>query len=189
MNDLYAFVYRGVLADAALDKVGRSRHRHVTEEEMEAVRQSLCIDLLDEDLLDISRPMAAVYAALHAFENMIRAFVMKAMAEAHKERWWEEVPEKVRKRVQTRMDAEAKFKWHGSRGASQMNYCDFGDLSSIIVTNWSAFEDVVGGLEWAKQILGTLEKSRNVVMHGGALDQEDIERIGINIRDWIRQVG
>jgi hypothetical protein len=26
-------------------------------------------------------------------------------------------------------------------------------------------------------------------MHGGVLAKEDIERIGINIRDWIRQTG
>ena len=70
-----------------------------------------------------------------------------------------------------------------------MNYCDFGDLSSIIVTSWPAFEDVLGNLEWAKGILGTLEKSRNIIMHGGSLAKEDISRIGMNIRDWIRQTG
>jgi len=40
-----------------------------------------------------------------------------------------------------------------------------------------------------KAILSTLEKSRNGVMHGGGLAKEDIERIGMNIRDWIRQAG
>lgn len=44
-------------------------------------------------------------------------------------------------------------------------------------------------LEWAKQIFTTLEKSRNVIMHSGELGERDIERIGINIRDWISQVG
>jgi len=70
-----------------------------------------------------------------------------------------------------------------------MNYCDFGDLASIIVTNWAVFEDVLGNMEWAKAVFGTLEKSRNIVMHGGILAKEDIERIGMNIRDWIRQTG
>lgn len=30
---------------------------------------------------------------------------------------------------------------------------------------------------------------RNIVMHGGVLAKEDIERVGMNIRDWIRQTG
>jgi len=87
------------------------------------------------------------------------------------------------------MDEDAKFRWHGTRGGSEITYCDFGDLSSMIVTNWGVFEDVVGNMEWAKQLLSTLEKSRNIVMHGGVLAAEDVERIGMNIRDWVRQVG
>lgn len=40
-----------------------------------------------------------------------------------------------------------------------------------------------------ERIFTTLEKSRNVIMHSGELGERDIERIGINIRDWISQVG
>jgi hypothetical protein len=87
------------------------------------------------------------------------------------------------------MDEEAKYKWHGARGGSEIEYCDFGDLSSIIVTNWAVFEDVLVDMEWAKSVLGVLERSRNIVMHGGVLARQDIERIGNNIRDWVRQAG
>jgi len=133
--------------------------------------------------------MSISYAAIHAFENMVRNFVKKAMAEHHGEDWWQKVPERIRNSVNTRMEEDAKFRWHGARGTSEMNYCDFGDLSSIIVTNWTAFQDVLGTLEWSKAVLGALEKSRNIVMHGGLLAKEDVERIGMNIRDWIRQTG
>jgi hypothetical protein len=54
------------------------------------------------------------------------------------------------------------------------------------VTNWPAFEDILPNVEWSKAVLNTLEKSRNIVMHSGVIAKEDIERIGINIRDWIR---
>jgi hypothetical protein len=68
-------------------------------------------------------------------------------------------------------------------------YCDFGDLSSIIVVNWELFEIVLTNMEWSKAVLSTLERSRNIIMHGGIVSREDIERIGMNIRDWIRQTG
>ena len=42
------------------------------------------------------------------------------------------------------------------------------------------FEDLLGNMEWAKAVLNTLEKSRNIVMHGGIVAKEDIERIGMN---------
>jgi hypothetical protein len=133
--------------------------------------------------------MSVVYAAIHAFENTVRLMVVKAMAENHGAAWWDRVPERIRKTSKTRMEEDAKFRWHGARGTSEINYCDFGDLSSIIVTNWTVFQDLLGNMEWAKAILTSLEKSRNIVMHGGSVAKEDVERIGMNIRDWIRQAG
>lgn len=188
-RDLYSFVYRGVLTDEALDGVGRRRRSHFGAEEAKLIQKSLSFDFLDPDLLAEAQRMAFVYTAIHAFENGVRALVTKAMAEEHGESWWERVPDKVQKRSKSRMEEDAKNRWHGARGAQDINYCDFGDLVSIIDTNWSIFDDLLGSLEWTKAILNSLERSRNTVMHGGALAKEDIERIGMNIRDWIRQVG
>ncbi len=189
MDDIYTFVYRGVLADTNLDRVGRQRRRNLTTAEALMLRESLAFEMLDRDRLAIAQQMAIVYTAVHAFENTVREFVMGAMAEEFGESWWSEVSEKIRKRVKTRMEEDAKFRYHGSRGATEIMYCDFGDLSSIIVTNWTVFEDVLANLEWAKAVLATLERARNIVMHGGVLAREDIERVGMNIRDWIRQAG
>jgi len=189
MDEIYSFVYKGQLTEASLDKIGRLKNRHLLQEESRTISRSLCIDLLDQDLLADSQRMAIVYSAIHTFENMVRQLVMKAMAEEFDVSWWEKVPERIKKKVKTRAEEDAKFKWHGSRGSTEINYCDFGDLSSIIVTNWSVFEDILSNMEWMKQLLGTLERSRNIIMHGGLLDKEDIERIGMNIRDWVRQAG
>lgn len=189
MDNLYSFVYRGVLVGAALDKVGRYRHKHFGTAESLEMQKSLCYDILDIDELADAQRMSMVYAAIHAFENMVRNLVAKAMAECHGEEWWQKVPERIQKTVKSRMEEDARFRWHGARGASEMNYCDFSDLSSIIVTSWDAFEPILMNLEWAKGILNTLERSRNITMHGGVLAKEDIERIGMNIRDWTRQTG
>ena len=187
--DLYSFVYRGVLTEEALDRSGRRRKNHFGSEEARTAQKTLSYDFLDPDLLAVAQRMAVVYAAIHAFENAVRTTVTKAMAETHGENWWEKVPERIRKSSKTRLEEDAKFRWHGARGATEINYCDFGDLSSMIVTNWPVFDDLLGNLEWAKAILNTLEKSRNIVMHGGSLAKEDVERIGMNIRDWIGQAG
>lgn len=189
MDDLYTFVYRGLLTEESLDKAGRKLRHHFGTEDAARIRQALSFDMLDPDSLINAQRMSIVYTAVHAFENMIRQLVVATMAEGYQEEWWTKAPERIQKRVQTRMEADAKFRWHGKRGGSEITYCDFGDLSSIIVTNWSHFEDVLVNLEWVKALLNSLEISRNIIMHGGVLAQEDIERIGMNIRDWIRQAG
>lgn len=189
MDKLYSFVYRGQLTEASLDKNGRMRKKHFGEIDAEALRKTLSYDFLDSDRLSEAQYMSVVYCAIHAFENMVRNLVQKALAERYKEEWWSKVPDKIQKRVAIRMEEDQKFRWHGTRGRTEVNYCDFGDLSSIIVTNWEIFEDVLVNIEWVKSTLGALEKSRNIVMHGGMLAGEDVERIGVNIRDWIRQSG
>lgn len=189
MDNLYSFVYRGILTEESLDKVGRQRRKHFGAADAAQLQKALSFDLLDQDCLADAQFMSSVYCVIHAFENMVRTLVTKAMAEHHGEAWWSKVPDRIQKTVKSRMDEDAKFRWHGARGTSEMNYCDFGDLSSIIVTNWGVFESLLVNLEWTKAVLNTLEKSRNIVMHGGRLSKEDIERVGMNIRDWIRQAG
>ena len=188
-KDLYSFVYRGVLTEEALDRTGRRRRSHFGAEDAREIQESLSFDFLDPDLLAEGQRMSVVYAAVHAFENAVRAMVTKAMAEKYGATWWDKVPERIRKTSRSRMEEDTKFRWHGARGSKEINYCDFGDLSSIIVTHWDVFEDLLGNLEWAKATLNSLEKSRNIVMHGGSVAKEDVERIGMNIRDWIRQAG
>lgn len=189
LDPLYPFVYKGILTEESLDKAGRLTKQTLSSEETSTIIGKLSYELLDDLALEESKRMSLVYTAIHAFENMVREYVKSTLIEAHKEDWWDKVPSKIQKKVSTRMDEDAKFRWHGTRGGSEMEYCDFGDLSSIIVVNRGDFEITLSDIEWAKSVLSVLERSRNIVMHGGVLAIQDIERIGGNIRDWIRQVG
>ena len=64
-----------------------------------------------------------------------------------------------------------------------------GDLVSIMQSNEASFADYIPSVEWSRQLFKSLERSRNVIMHSGELSMNDIERVAMNIRDWIRQVG
>lgn len=96
---------------------------------------------------------------------------------------------KIKKFAESRKKEEEKIKWHTQRGDSMINYIEFGDLVSIMQQNFELFEVYIVSIDWARQIIQTLERSRNVIMHSGELGRKDIERIGTNIRDWVSQVG
>ncbi len=189
MDDLYTFVYKGILTDESLDKSGRKKRKNFGTEEAANIRTALSFEMLDNELMADAQKMAIIYTAIHAFENMVRELVKKGMVEKHKEEWWGKISERIKKKATKRMEDEAKFRWHGARGGTEIEYCDFGDLSSVIVANWPVFEEILVDMEWAKSLLSVLERSRNIVMHGGVLARQDIERIGMNIRDWVRQTG
>lgn len=186
---LYEFVFRGLLADEALDRQGRQNKRllDVADEE---IAQTLSLDTLDDVNVENAKAMAVVYTAIAAFENSVRTMVVKTLIEKYKEEWWEKgVSNGIRERAQKRAEDEQNAKWHAQRGQDPVNYTTFGDLKNIMQNNWDAFEDLIGNLAWASGIFDVIERSRNVIMHSGMLEKEDIERLGVNIRDWIKQVG
>jgi len=155
-----------------------------------AIEQKLSTDSLDENFVSQARRMAAVYVAIAAFENGARTLVEKVLVDAHGIDWWhQKISDKIRKKAESRKQGEEKFKWHTPRGEDPIQYTDFGDLASIMRQNWSDFEPHVPTLEWVDNIFDVVERSRNVIMHSGKLAERDIERVGINIRDWIAQVG
>lgn len=189
LSALYDFVYRGQLADAALDAAGR-RNGFKPLIELGDISQALSMELYDEDYIGPARSMSLVYTAISAFENSVRRFVYKVLIDKYQENWWEQgVSSKIRTFAEGRRDEEEKTKWHGVRGDDLLSYTELGHLPNIMQQNWEEFEPSVRRIDWATSIFSTLERSRNVIMHSGVLAMPDIERLGILMRDWNAQVG
>jgi hypothetical protein len=184
---LYDFVYRAMLTEEALDAAGRLRRENGPE--ASEVADALSFDLFDEDLLEQARLMSTVYTAVAAFEMSVRKFVKKVLMDAYGEEWWDKgVSDNIRKFVRTRRTDEEKVKWHGARGDDLLSYTELGHLPQIMQQNWQFFDAYVPRVDWATALFSTLERSRNVIMHSGSLSLPDVERIGMNIRDWNKQV-
>jgi hypothetical protein len=186
---LYEFAFRGILTDVALDSAGRKNLGNSDSLDSQLAAR-LSIEILDETFVGAAKRMATVYVAVAAFENSARKLIETVLLEKKGSNWWQTtVSENIRKRAETRRDDEIKNKWHGQRGDTFINYTDLAQLGNIIGQNWALFEPFFVSLEWVKNIFDVIERSRNVIMHSGTLDVIDIERIGIHIRDWVKQVG
>ena len=189
-DPLYSFAFRGILTKQALESTQAGNGEKISLEE-DKLNKLLCIDELGDDFVIRAKRMSFVYVAICAFENMVRDFVTKVLLEEKGVNWWNDcVSSKIRDKTTKRKDEEDKIRWHTQRGDDFINYTEFGDLISIMMSkNWEYFEPHIISLEWAQQIIKTLERSRNVIMHSGELSEQDLARIGTYIRDWIRQVG
>jgi hypothetical protein len=188
-GSLYEFAFRGFLAEEALDKAGRV-HPNLAGALAEGFSERLGIELLDEQFVANARPMAMVYMAITAFENSVRKFIANLLLEKLGEAWWDTAASaQMKKKVEGRQREEERTRWHTPRGAAPLTYTDMGDLSNLMRNNFVHFEAHIPSIEWASAVLDVIERSRNVIMHSGCLGREDVERIGINIRDWVKQVG
>src|SRR5665647_3802681 len=145
------------------------------------IAEQLSLDVLDEGHVQAAKLMAAVYVAVAAFENSVRGLVTTVLREAIGDDWWEKaVSASIQRSCRSRQDDEEKHRFHSQRGEAPLNYADFKNLSNIIRANWEHFEDFLHSAEWATAIFDAIERSRNVIMHSGMLDAEDIARIGMN---------
>ena len=189
-DEVYAFVFKGLLTEDALDKAGRITRAKGTELLTSEVVDRISLSLLDEKHIVPASKMAVVYTAIAAFENSVRDLISEQLLEVVGANWWDSnVTEGIRKKAESRRAEEDKIRWHSTRGDHLINYTDFGQLMSIITTNWNHFEDLLQQQQWVQHIFETMERSRNVIMHSGTLPNEDIERVGICIRDWVKQTG
>jgi hypothetical protein len=185
-SDLYAFVYRGILARQAADDCRRDDS---SQGKIERLISRLPFRLMDEAVVSRAREMAVIYTAIAAFENVAREFIEKRLLEEVGDSWWQCMPEKRRVKAESRRDEENRVRWHAKRGDSPLHYAELEDLASIIVTNHAHFEAIIEDVEWVKNIFKTVERSRNIIMHSGYLEAEDVERLGMVLRDWLAQVG
>lgn len=188
-SDIYDFVFKGLLTEDALDKAGR-RNRPSQLMEDEEITSILSIDSLPQDMVDEARKMSIVYTAIASFENTVRDLIKGVLQESHGEKWWiEGVSGNIRNRAEKRRKEEEKIRWHSQRGSDPITYTMMPDLINIIRNNWLQFEPHIQSIDWAASIINAIDRSRNVIMHSGTLEKGDIERLGIFIRDWIKQVG
>lgn len=187
--DLYSFVYRGVLVDEAVSHALPLQTGVSKQPEMD-IQRRLPLEILDDTLVVAARKMAWVYTAIAAFENSVRAFIEERLLEKVGATWWDSaVSAQIKTDAEKRKKDEEQIRWHGSRGSSPLAYVQLDDLALIVQNNHAHFKDLIPTVEWAREIFRTLTRSRNVIMHSGQLTLADIERVAMNIRDWIRQVG
>lgn len=187
-DKLYAFAYRGQLARQAVVEHDAASRKGTDKAAKIAARLPLA--LMDDELISRAREMAVVYTAIAAFENSAREFVEKRLLEEVGDEWWSKcVPQGRRTKAESRRDEENRVRWHAKRGESLMQYTEIEDLSAILVTQQQVFTPIIPDPEWAKQIFKTVERSRNIIMHSGYLEAEDVERLGMALRDWLTQVG
>jgi len=190
-KQMHDFVFCGLLTEEALDRAGRRKARDTfngpEEKEVEGI---LSIGALPEDLVSQAKSMSAVYTAVAAFENSVRELISGVLIEAIGSAWWDSaVSQKVRDRAAKRKEGEDKIRWHTNRGSHPLYYTTMADLVNIMRNNPTYFEPYIQSTDWAASVLLAVERSRNVIMHSGTLDRGDLERLGIFIRDWIKQVG
>lgn len=144
------------------------------------------VDLFESDILQEALKMADFYAIYYSLENSIRRLISGRLFEKHGPNWWEEkVPEGVRAEVQRKKQDERDTTM-SIRSEDPLSYTNFGELISIFEANWDDFDDTLRSPKAMRGILSQFNKIRNVVAHSSALNEDEITRFKLLVKDWFR---
>ena len=128
-----------------------------------------------------------VYPTLYVFENSAREVIAKILGAEFGPQWWEKsVPKKVREAAQARKEGESADPWHGSRGASMIDYTLLSELPKIVASQraWSHFEPIFGRRSWFEELVNDLNVSRRVAAHMNPVSADDVKNIEAAFRKW-----
>ena len=141
-------------------------------------------------ILEAAARMSSVFVVFFSMENSVRELITQRLSEKYGLNWWEEkIPQKIREKVNSLKDSEELHRYHTPRSSELIGYTTFGHLAQIIIARWEDFEDLFPDQAWINSRFSDMERSRNIIMHTGILEEVEIERAEVIARDWIRQVG
>lgn len=184
------WLFSGLVVDDVLQRLEHEGVAVRPESDPGALQRVLSLENFSRDVRRDAMAALPAYLALFCLENAVRELVAERLAENHGSDWWDTcAPSKVAQKATDRQEKEGKARWHAQRGAHAINYTDFGDLKSIIVNNWSEFDDLLPDRNWVTSRLDEFEASRNVIAHSNVLEVREIDRMRLYLEDWARQVG
>lgn len=146
-------------------------------------------DLFETDILQSARRMADFYVLYYSLENSIRRLISGRLQEKHGIDWWEQrTPSGVKASVADKQKKE-KDTPMSIRSDDPLTYTNFGELIDILNSNWSDFTDTLRSQKATQQILTQFNLVRNVIAHSVELNEDEILRFQLLIKDWFRISG
>lgn len=133
--------------------------------------------------------MARNYEIFYCLEKSIRELISDTMEEADGDSWWSEkrVPQVIYQEVSKRIKKD-RDTGMTMRSSDPLDFTTFGELSSIIASNWDLFGGILKNQRAVERIMGQLNSLRGPIAHCSPLAEDEVLRLQITLRDWFRQM-
>lgn len=144
------------------------------------------VELFENDILQEARKMGNFYEIYYAVENSIRRLISERLEDKHGPTWWKtKVPAGVQAEVEKKQKDERETAM-SIRSDDPLTYTNFGELIAVFDANWVDFSDTLRSQKAMRDVLSQFNKIRNVVAHSCALNEDEITRFKLLVKDWFR---
>lgn len=189
MNDLSkkleVFAFRNLMLETELIKLEESG---IDLQHIDSIskKEIVDLDLFEFDIVVSARKMARFYVYYYAFENSLRRLISGRLKEKYGINWWDlKAPNGVKQNVEKNQEKEKETAM-AIRSDEPIYYANFGELIDLINANWEDFSDTIRSKKAMESVVSQFGKIRNVIAHSCELEEDDIFRLKLLIKDWFR---
>ena len=184
-DKLKLFGMRNLLLEADLANLEKSG-MEIGHSQTVGNKEVIDTEIFEMDIRKQAKQMVDLYYLLFCLENSIRKLIINRLKEKYASVWWDtKVPETVRKNVLRKQNDEKDTPF-SERSEEPIYYTDFKDLIEIIEANCGDFSDTFRSIESIKSTLKTLNVLRRPIAHNSILEEDEILRFKLHIKDWVR---
>ena len=150
------------------------------------------IDKIDSEHLRQAKRLSQYYTVIYVIENFLRSMISSLLDEESQEdgsddpSWWKEkAPEHVKKYARETIKKETDVAV-SQRATESIQYVTFGHLSDIIISNWDVFQLTFTSQKAVQRVLGLLNTIRGPIAHCNELQDDEVARLFLAVRDFFR---
>jgi hypothetical protein len=143
-------------------------------------------DLFEHEILQKARKMADFYVLYFSLENSVRKLITDVLREKHGTDWWDKkVPSGIKDNV-NRLQEKERDTPVSIRSDENLAYTNFGELIDIFCHNWADFAEILRSQKAVRDTLSQFNNIRNVIAHSCELNDDEIIRFKLLVKDWLR---
>lgn len=196
INSIKLFVYNALAIETELINLQKKLDTKLGHKEVKARETSNRLSSnFPAHLISEAEAMSDYYVSFYCLENYIRKLVEETLGESFSnqtkeaEDWWEEfIPDHLRNEAEKRRSTEQNAAMT-LRSDNMLDYLNFGELSQVIEKNWhNGFETLFSDLAAVKRVLADLNRIRSPIAHCCVLPNDEVERLNLAIKDFVRLI-
>lgn len=149
LDYIRAWLFKGLSAQRRLDDLEEDGVAVRAHSDPGALQRVLPLEDFPPSVRQAAMKALPVYLAFFCLENAVRDLISERLSENHGANWWGKlVSNRIKAKVTKRQAEDGANRWHARRGVQEIYYTDFGDLTLIIQSTWSDFEDLFPDQNW-----------------------------------------
>lgn len=134
--------------------------------------------------------MSENYEVFYCLEQAIRKLIVETLEDSEGTDWWNS----ARIALEIKADVASLVKKERDNGVTprsdnMIDYTTFGQLSVIITSNWDLFEPTLKNKRGVERVMANLNLLRGPIAHCCPMQEDEIDRLRLAVKDWFRMIG